>query len=147
MYIIETFYVITYSGLLIYTQNAHLGVEASLFAGFISAINSFVNEMGETNINKINMGMSQIIIMKSEEHNVFFVGIANSKVKDKKVEKYLRKLKEKFCKYFGDDMKKFTGNLQPFMNAGKVLNFKEDPDNSMGKMVTVKRRNSFFNSL
>ena len=147
MYMIETLYIISYNGIPIHTQNADLAINASLFAGFITALNILVSELGEVAFKKINMGMSQIFFIKSEEFDVFFIGITRSKVKEKKVLKYLNQIKEKFCTHYENEIRNFRGRMNDFMDVDKIINLTEDPDNFMGKRVAANRIKSFFSSI
>ena len=77
--------------------------DSALFTGFISAIQSFIEEIGEKKAEVIELGKSKIYLTKDESTELIFVLRSSPDTKEKKVKKLL----EKIITNFNDNYSKF----------------------------------------
>jgi len=54
-------------------------LDADLFGGMISSLNSFIKHLGEKEFKHINMDTSQIFIERCEKTKLFFIARSNRK--------------------------------------------------------------------
>ncbi|NHI94051.1 MAG: hypothetical protein EAX96_16295 [Candidatus Lokiarchaeota archaeon] len=65
---------------------------SALFTGFISAIENFIQEIGEKKAETIELGNSKIFLAKEEPSKLIFVLRASLSAKEKKMKKNLEKI-------------------------------------------------------
>ncbi len=111
---INEFYIITESGTCIFSKSRTAEIDQSLFAGFMTALNSFSKQMTQDNINAFSLGKSKYIIVSS--NHLLFVARIDLKEKDKEVQKHLMEMRDIFFKRFNKDMfsGQWNGNVSVF---------------------------------
>ncbi len=119
--LINELWIITCSGLPAYHQTINQQVDETLFGGFISAIQTFVQSFGDHEINKMEMAGSKIIILSSNDKQWLFVGRADAKESEKKVHKYLLEVSDIFFAKFGKTLATWDFNTVKFQELDNLI--------------------------
>ncbi len=114
MTILKDVWVLTIDGIPVYHQSLESDLDESLFGGFMSAICTFIEEMGEKDLSQLEMAGSKIRILRSEDKRWLFVGRSDIKIKDKKIEKYLREIRDIFYREYNSILPKWNGDVSCF---------------------------------
>ena len=115
--------------------------DSALFTGFISAIETFIQEIGEKKAETIELGNSKIYLNKDESSELIFVLRAGPDTKEKKVKKTLEKI-----------VQNFNENYSKFLTTPEKLRehifhaFHKDIHKITGESME-KRMNKFLGSL
>ncbi len=91
----------------IFTQGSE-DYGSALFSGLILSTQKFVEELGEKNSERIEMGKTKYFISKDLEHALFFIIKTTQSANNNKISKFLNKIQERFNHKFGKFLKKFT---------------------------------------
>ncbi|MHA1799524.1 MAG: hypothetical protein ACTSVY_13845, partial [Candidatus Helarchaeota archaeon] len=139
------FWILKINGQILYSDECFVqGSEefnSALFAGFISAIQSFIQELGEKNAETIELGSSRIILSKNEDLGLVFV--LRSKLGSK--EKKIRKMLDKIIKTFVENYSKYI-NTEDKIRTHIFSSFHKEFHKIIGDNLE-KRMKSFFGSL
>ena len=114
---------------------------SALFTGFISAIQSFIQEIGEKKAETIELGSSKIHLAKEDQSKLIFVLRTNLNTKEKKMKKALDKI-----------VTNFLDNYSKFLKTPEKLRehifhgFHKDIHKITGETME-KRMGEFFGSL
>ncbi len=92
-----------------------------LFGGFISAIQGFVRSFGDNEINKMEMGGSKILILSSKDKQWLFVGRADVKENEKKIQKYLNEVSSIFFTKFGKILETWDNDTDKFHELDNLI--------------------------
>jgi len=131
VHLIQELWIISGSGLTLYNQRIGESINKDLFGGFISAIDNFVQEMGG-DCKRIEMGDSLLLIEKCKDPSIIIVCRSGKKNKQKKIEKYMGKIKEEIFKHHKEKIKTWDGNTETFDDFSNFINIKDDPENYLG---------------
>ncbi|MFX1294062.1 MAG: hypothetical protein ACFFD2_04285 [Promethearchaeota archaeon] len=117
-------WIITRYGLPVYHQSLTGKFDETLFAGFISAILHFVKELGESDIRRLELGESKIVVLSSIDKKWFFIGKSDKDIKDKKIHEYLNDIQEIFFEQFGDTLEDWNNDLEIFKILDTTIDIK-----------------------
>ncbi|MHA1380867.1 MAG: hypothetical protein ACTSRG_21075 [Candidatus Helarchaeota archaeon] len=110
---IEEVWLIEESGICLYNQS--LGtVDETLFSGFLSSLQTFIETIGEERLKKIEMGNSKITIAHLEEYKIILALRSPKKTKDKYLEKKIEEIQMKFITKYGSQLVKHQIKHQPY---------------------------------
>ena len=138
MTLLEEFWVVT-NGISVYHQAATKILDQNLFSEFISAILTFISELGNDEIKKLEMKGSQIYIMGSKDKDWYFIGRSKKK-KDKKIFKYLQEIRDIFFNMYGESIKSWNNDTDLFKGLDEHINI----DNEDSPAVKAQRKRSGF---
>lgn len=111
MPVLNEFYIITNSGACIYSRSQQSEIDQTLFAGFLTALNSFSKEMSADGINAFSIGKFKYVISSAEE--ILFIGRADIKAKNEDVLKIIKEMQDIFFQNFSADkfLHKWDGSV------------------------------------
>ncbi|MHA1299186.1 MAG: hypothetical protein ACTSO9_07125 [Candidatus Helarchaeota archaeon] len=147
MHLVDELWIVTRDGITIYNQKTESSMNEHMFGGFIAAINKFVEAIGGDTCEKIIMGKSKLFIMSCDNSSLFFISRSDQNVKDKKIQEYIDKIKNRFLNNFEKELKCFNGNLDSFKNIEKIINIREDADNFLGLKIDKKMGRNILSKL
>ena len=121
---IDEVYIIEDSGVCLF--NHSIGkVDETLFSGFLSSIQTFLETLGQDRIKKIEMGTSKITIFNLDEYHIFLVLRSPSKTKDKYIKKKLDEIQKRFIIKYGGYLVETQVKGLPY-NTSQFNSFHED---------------------
>jgi hypothetical protein len=126
------FYIITDSGLCIYSKSREKKIEQDLFSGFMSALNSFTQQMAKDHIESFSLGSSKYFIRNI--NNLLFVARTAPTEKDSAVRKELDEIGRIFLTRFPSELfeKGWDNSLSIFSTLNKLLQrFFAEPEEKM----------------
>ena len=138
MTLLEEFWIVT-NGMSVYHQAATKIIDETLFGGFISAIMTFINELGNDEIKKLDMKGSQIYIIPCDKREWFFIGRTN-KGKDKKIYKYLSEIREIFFDKYEHMLASWNNDTDVFKDLDEYINI----NNENTPAVKAQKKRSGF---
>jgi hypothetical protein len=111
---IDEFYIITVAGMCIYSKSRRSEIDQSLFAGFMTALNSFSKEISSETIKSFKLGKTKYVISTSDQ--LLFIAKTDVKAKEENVYKTLKEMEAIFFEKFPPEMMKneWDGNLDMF---------------------------------
>ncbi len=95
---INEFYIITNAGNCIYSKSTQAQLDQTLFAGFLTALNSFSQQIGKSGIDGFSLGKSKFLIYAA--HKLLFVARTDPNAKDGTVRRHLREMVQIFFRRF-----------------------------------------------
>ncbi len=129
MVILNELWIISHYGLSVYHQALTDKISDNLFAGFISAIINFAQELGEDEIKKLEMAGTNLVVISSADKKWFFIGRAGKKVKEKKIFNYLDDVRHIFFEQFGTILEKYSDDLNVIIKKFRELDKSIDLNN------------------
>ena len=132
MYLVEELWIINgISGVTLVNQKISEKIDSDLFGGFISAAQSMLKGMGESNFDHIEMGSVQMLILSDDKGEIFFVCRSPLIAQKEVLKEYLLELKETFFNKYERHLENWDGDLSHFDDIETVINIKDDSRNSM----------------
>jgi len=126
---ISEVWIIKDSGLLLFNQSVESSVDIEidemLFSGFLSSIQSFIKEIGEKKLERLELGTSKLTFYNLDEYGVFVVLRSPKKTKNKFLEKKIKHVQEKFIEKYGNHIINMTKNNLP-VKTEDFIGFKND---------------------
>jgi len=98
---ITEIWIITNSGICIFNHSIEQKIDELLFSGFLSGIRTFLAEIGEKKLEKLELGNSKLIFYNLDKCDLFIVLKGPKKVKDKYLEKKIKEVQSKFIDMYG----------------------------------------------
>ena len=117
------------SGITLVNQRVSEVIDGDLFGGFISAIQSMLQGMGEASCDHIEMGSVQFLIISNDKGSTFFVCRSPIIANREHLQNYLLEIKDAFFKKYGKELVNWNGNLTLFDDVDEIINIKEDSRN------------------
>ncbi len=119
--VIKDFWIITDTGIEIFSYAPEVPINPTLFGGFISALQSFSEEISKKRMESFVIGDERYAFYFEEGKTFFIIGRASLQELDTRVTKVLSVLYQKFDDAYGKFLIKFTGNVSPFQNFGEIM--------------------------
>ncbi|MHA1766955.1 MAG: hypothetical protein DRO88_13815 [Promethearchaeia archaeon] len=119
--IIKDFWVITDIGIEIFSYTPEVSINPTLFGGFISALQSLSEEISKKKMESFVIGNFRYSFYYEENKPFFIIGRADVQEMETKVIKVLSILYRRFYKEYSKYLHKFSGNVSPFQNFGKII--------------------------
>ena len=111
--ILRDIWILTESGITVYSRVIDPRVSPQLFGALMSALNIFAENLTEGGIS--NFELSNIRFSIIRRNNFLFVANSSNKIKVKKVQKELNDISEKFFALYPEEMlKKWNGEVGLF---------------------------------
>lgn len=89
-------------------------LDAQLFGGLMSALNSFSKNLSEEGLTSFELSENRFAIHRRNEF--LFVGNSANKVKEKRIFEELEVIADKFFNIYGDILKEWQGDINVFSN-------------------------------
>ncbi len=102
--------------------------DKELLSGLISAVQTFINALGEKSAEVIELGKSKFYLSKEENENLIFVLKSESNAKNKKMIKALEKIKDEFIETYSKFLK-----MEPNLRVHVLSAFHKDIDEIIGE--------------
>ncbi len=99
---IQEFYIVTEAGSCIYSKSSQAQIDQTLFAGFLTALNSFSKQIGKSGIDGFSLGKSKFLIYAT--HKLLFVARTEPNAKDGTVRRILREMVQIFFHRFPPEL-------------------------------------------
>ena len=141
---LNEFWIITSAGIPVYHQSIIDEIDQSLFGGFISALLSFIKELGEDDIRHLEMGGSKIVILSSIDKNWFFIARSDKKVKEKKINRYLTEIRSLFWDKFETKVANWDGNTDVFQELDEIIDVSNPVSPDKQKMNEARKSRGAF---
>ena len=95
---------------------------SSIFAGFISALNTFSGEFTESSLRSINYEDFKIYLYKeSDGYKLLYVLIADSLDEEDEILAKMKRISSIFNDLYYNQLKTYNGKIWQFNNFGKIL--------------------------
>ncbi len=117
------FYIITDGGNCVYSKSTQAQLDQTLFAGFLSALNSFSKQVGKSGIEGFSLGKSKFFIYT--DHKLFFVARTEPNAKDGTVRRLLREMVQIFFRRFPPEL--FEKSWEAATDLFSVLHIDYEP--------------------
>ncbi|NVM03058.1 MAG: hypothetical protein HWN67_12020 [Candidatus Helarchaeota archaeon] len=136
-------WIIENSGLCLFNHAIESKIDEILFSGFLSGIRTFLEEIGEKKLERLELGHSKLIFYNLDEFGLFIVLKSPKKTKDKYLEKKINEVTNKFVNLYGDQLlehqkKKMPYNTEDFKDFRKTLEddiFKENIEKNISSWL------------
>jgi hypothetical protein len=104
-------------------------IDPILIGGFFSAIQTFVEQLGEKELRTLQLGDSKITLYLGRD-GYLFISRSGKKTKDKKIMDSLRIVETKFFEQYGDALARYSVDVDIFRDFGEVIEeiFKDTPE-------------------
>lgn len=135
-------------------------VDFTLLSGFLSAIDTFVAEVGNQTLNKIDLGNYRIFYFKkplikgNNSEEITLIMFVDKSESEKKIQKNLELLMNSFLEiYTPEDIIDWDGNVMKFFHFKRIINKITDPGNenqeilSEEEMLNIKGLDSEYDEI
>ncbi|MCK4370025.1 MAG: hypothetical protein KAW03_03070 [Candidatus Lokiarchaeota archaeon] len=112
MKILQDIWIVERSGIVIFHREFDKVVSPQLFGAMMSALNMFAEQLAEGGMSNFELENSRFTIIKTS--GLIFVANSSKKYNQKKVNKELKKISEKFIKLYSDKLVNFKGQIGAF---------------------------------
>ncbi|UCC20083.1 MAG: hypothetical protein JSV62_02025 [Promethearchaeota archaeon] len=110
----QDIWILEKSGIVIFHREYDNLVSPQLFGAMMSALNMFAEQLAEGGLSNFDLKDTRFTIIKRS--GLIFVANSSKKFSQKKVNKELQKISNKFFKRYSDELKKFKGKIGAFSN-------------------------------
>ncbi|MHA1379544.1 MAG: hypothetical protein ACTSRG_14315 [Candidatus Helarchaeota archaeon] len=125
---ITEIWIITDSGVCLFNHSLENKIDEMLFSGFLSGIRTFLAEIGEKKLEKLELGNSKLIFYNLDKCGLFIVLKGPKNVKDKFLEKKIKEIQSIFVEKYG-----------PFLIEHKKKNFPYNTDDFKNFRVDLEQ--------
>ncbi|NVM36871.1 MAG: hypothetical protein HWN81_14840 [Candidatus Lokiarchaeota archaeon] len=112
MKIFQDIWIVEKSGIVIFHREFDQVVSPQLFGAMMSALNMFAEELAEGGMSNFELENTRFTIIKIS--GLIFVANSSKKYHQKKVNKELKKISDKFIKLYSEKLKDFKGQIGVF---------------------------------
>ncbi len=132
---IDEIWIVKPGGITVFNQSKD-EVDPILIGGFFSAIQTFVEQLGEKELKTMQLGDSKITIYNAKQ-GYLFISRSQKKIKDKKIITHLKLVETKFFEEYGDILESWTSDVNAFQNFGEIIEeiFKDTPEKRAEKAL------------
>ncbi|TFF96188.1 MAG: hypothetical protein EU547_06720 [Promethearchaeota archaeon] len=129
MRVVEEVWIVNPSGVTMFNLSEGEKIDPQLIGGFFTAIQQFVESLGEKNLKTIILGDSKITVYQGFK-NLLFIARSKKNVKDKKLISYIEFVEEQFKLEFGDIIDTWNGATEIFDPFGVRIKeiFEDTPE-------------------
>ena len=118
--LIQDLWILEDSGIVLFHRVFDEKVDANLFGGLLSALNSFAEEISKSGLSNFELSNKRFSLLK--ENNYLFIANASKKHNLKRVHKELEVIKDRFFDYYQDDvLNNWNGDTRLFNNFEKKI--------------------------
>jgi len=132
---IDEIWIVKPGGITVFNQSKDT-IDPLLIGGFFSAIQTFVQQLGEKELKTMQLGDSKITIYIGQQ-GFLFISRSQKKVKEKKIFGHLKLVEAKFFEEYSDVLSKWTSDIKVFENFGAIIKeiFKDTPEKRAEKAL------------
>ena len=112
MKILQDIWIVERSGIVVFHREFDKVVSPQLFGAMMSALNMFSEQLAEGGMSNFELKNSRFNIIKKS--GLIFVANSSKKYNQKKVNKELKKISEKFIKLYSEKLINFKGQIGAF---------------------------------
>ncbi|MBY8986749.1 MAG: hypothetical protein KGD65_16875 [Candidatus Lokiarchaeota archaeon] len=113
--LIQDLWILEDSGIVLFHRVFDEKIDANLFGGLLSALNSFAEEISKSGLSNFELSNKQFSLLKAK--NYLFIANASKKNNLKKVHSELEIIKDRFFEYYQDDvLHNWNGDTRLFNN-------------------------------
>ena len=113
--LIQDLWILEDSGIVLFHRVFDEKVDANLFGGLLSALNSFAEEISKSGLSNFELSNKRFSLLKAK--NYLFIANASKKINLKKVHSELEIIKDRFFEYYQDDvLNNWNGDTRLFSN-------------------------------
>ena len=129
MRMIEEIWIVHPSGITLFNLTKGDKIDPVLFGGFFSALNSFIQQLGEKKLKTIIMGDSKLTIFQGYK-GILFISRSKKGIKNKLIISNLKFVEDMFKKEFQDIIDTWNGDTNIFSNFGDMIKeiFEDTPE-------------------
>ncbi len=125
MKILQDIWIVERSGIVVFHREFDKVVSPQLFGAMMSALNMFSEQLAEGGMSNFELKNSRFNIIKKS--GLIFVATSSKKYNQKKVNKELKKISEKFIKLYSEKLINFKGQIGAFSNfKNEIMNALEE---------------------
>ena len=119
MKILQDIWIVEKSGIVVFHREFDKVVSPQLFGAMMSALNMFAEQLAEGGLSNFELQNSRFTIIKKS--GLIFVANSSKKYNQKKVNKELKKISDKFFNLYSEKLKNFKGQIGVFSNFIKEI--------------------------
>ncbi|MBD3256308.1 MAG: hypothetical protein GF383_14515 [Candidatus Lokiarchaeota archaeon] len=134
MKILQDIWILTNSGIVVYSRVFHEKVNAQLFGALMTALNSFALELAKGGLSSFELSSMRFTLLKDE--GFIFVANSSKKIKEKRVQEELKKISQKFFEKYEDILPTWDNDVNVFSD------FEVDIEDSLEE--TIKKFQKAF---
>ncbi len=125
--VIQDIWILDDNGIVLFNRVFHEQVEAQLFGGLMSALNSFAQQISDGGLQNFEISNKRFTFIK--KRSFLFIANSSKKFKEKKVILELEGIAQKFNNQYPDDFfKRWDNDVNVFINfKNEIENALEDP--------------------
>lgn len=124
--VLRDIWILTINGIVVFNRVFDETIDSQLFGGLMSAINSFAGEISHSALTNFELSDKRFTITKRE--NMLFIVNSDKGAKQKKVDKELNLIADKFIELYLHRFKDFDGDISEFKAFEKeITGSLEDP--------------------
>ncbi len=112
MKVLQDIWILDKSGIVIFHREFDKAVSPQLFGAMMSALNHFAEQLAEGGLSNFELQNTRFTIIK--QSGLIFVANSSREFNQKKVNKELKKISDKFFKLYSDKLKNFKGQIGAF---------------------------------
>ena len=117
--ILQDIWILTESGVSVYSRVYNPKVNEQLFGALMSAINQFAEQVAEGGISSFEISNKKFSIIRKD--NFLFVANASVKQKDKRVKDELKRISEKFFEEYSHILEDWDNDVSVFEDFEKKI--------------------------
>ncbi|MFX1570031.1 MAG: hypothetical protein ACFFCV_16875 [Promethearchaeota archaeon] len=119
MKVLQDIWIIEKSGIVVFHRAYDKAVPPQLFGAMMSALNHFAEQLTEGGLSNFDLQNTRFTLIKQSE--LIFVAISSKTFKQKKVNKELKKVSNKFINLYAERLESFKGKLGAFAEFEKEI--------------------------
>ncbi len=117
--ILIDFWVLTDSGIVLYSKVSDQKINPQLFGALMSALNKFAEKLTDGGISNFEMSDLRFVIIK--RRRFLFIGSSSYKTKEKKVIDDLMLISDKFFQLYTEALINWDNNVETFSDFGEYI--------------------------
>jgi len=117
--ILKEFWVLTDSGIVLFSKVYDQKVNPQLFGALMSALNKFAEVLSEGGISSFEKADLQFVILKRRKF--LFIGSSLKKTKEKKVIDELKQISDVFFRIYAEDLINWDSDVSIFSDFGDYI--------------------------
>jgi hypothetical protein len=112
--VLQDIWILQKSGLVLFHREFDKVVSPQLFGAMMSALNMFAEQLTEGGMSNFDLKDTRFTIIK--KGSLLFIATSSKKYSQKKVNKEIEKLSNKFIKLYYNELENFKGKLGSYTN-------------------------------
>lgn len=121
MKLLRDIYILKTDGTVMFKRVFKEKMDAQLFGGFLSALETFASQMNDSGLSSFDLGDKRYIVIRHDD--MYFVANYNKKIKQKKAEQELRSVMHHFTEtYLVELAAGWNGDTSTFQGFEEAIN-------------------------